>query len=87
MSTRASRLQADLEKTETQLTNANTALEEILASQINDYEFENADSRQKVRNQNIESLKRIIEYLEKKRDRIYSKLEGRGHTQALRLRR
>ena len=87
MSTRLSRQQADLEKVEAQLLKANTALEEILGSQMNDYEFENADSRQKVRLQNIESLKRTIEYLENKREKLYSKIEGRGHTQALRLRR
>jgi DUF438 domain-containing protein len=87
MSTRLSRWQADLEKVETQLTNANTALEEILESQMNDYEFENSDSRQRVKLQNIETLKKVISYLETKREKLYSKIEGRGHTQALRLRR
>jgi hypothetical protein len=87
MSTRTLRAQADLEKVETQLVKANTALEEILEAQMSDYEFENSDSRQKVRLQNIESLKRTIEYLENKREKLYSKVEGRGHTQALRLRR
>lgn len=87
MSDRATRLRADLLKVESQLEKANTALDEILESQMSEYEFENADSDQRVKLQNIEALKRTISYLETKREKIYNRLEGRGHVQALRLRR
>ena len=87
MSDRATRLRADLVKVESQLEEANTSLDEILESQMSEYEFENSDSDQRVRLQNIEAIERTIAKLENKREKIYNRLEGRGHVQALRLRR
>lgn len=87
MATRLERFQADLVKTENLLEKANITLESLVESEMEDYEIENADSRQKVRLQKISNLQKLITYLENKREKLYNKINGNGYAQSLRLRR
>lgn len=87
MATLQERLQADLANTEALLVKANTALSDILDVQIETYDIENMDTRQKATNLKIEKLQRLISDLEAKRERTYKALNGTRRCISLRNRR
>jgi hypothetical protein len=87
MATLQERLQSDLENVESQLTKANSALSDILDSQLESYDLENMDTRQKAINLKIDKLEKLIESLERKREKIYGLLNGTIRCVSSRLRR
>ena len=87
MATLQERLQADLVNIESQLSKANTALANIIESELSSYDIENMETRQKAQNIKIDKLQKLISYLENKREKIYRTLSGGVGCVSMRLRR
>lgn len=87
MATLQERLQSDLSNVEAQLVKANAALSDILDSQLESYDLENMDTRQKAINLKIDKLEKLISFLEQKREKIYNLLNGTVRCVSTRLRR
>jgi len=87
MSAIAERIQARIVQKEAQLVAANTALNDILESQLENYDLENMETRQKAQNLRINQLQSLISKLESDIEKEYSKLNGEVHCSYMRLRR
>lgn len=87
MATIRERLQADIDAIEAQIAAARTALANILATELDSYDMENMDTRQRARNLQIEDLRKLIKDLETDRDRKYNLLNGSPKVKNIRLRR
>lgn len=87
MATKVERQILDLANTEALLVKANTALSDILDSQLENYDIENMDTRQRATNLKIKELENMISSLERKRDKLYESINGVRRTVSLRNRR
>ena len=86
MSTKTEKLKARLEQKESSLEKAYTALDDLLDTQFESYQFSDQTGRQEAINIDIEKLRKLITSLEKEIDIINQRLNG-SFVSYIRLRR
>ena len=80
MASKTQRIRARLRAKETQLENAYSTFERLLAEDVERYRFDSGDGSQLARRRNLDELRRQISTLENEIDALYNRLNRQGLT-------